>query len=534
MIRRLIYSLLATGILTVGAVAQGVVQSPNLFWATPLSGTGYLGLRSIGAADLSSGVVSNAALANASDTVNGVVCTLGSACTVTAAAGTLTGATLAANVLTTSITGTGALTSGSTAAGFTLALGTSTLTGNVPVNHGGTGAATFATGVPLVGNGTSPLSSGTVSGNTTKFVTQGLAQTSGTCAQYDANGNITSSGAGCAGSSINALEHGGRLTLVAGGPVMVSNSAAQTTLYYAPYKSPFIAIYNGTNVTNYQFTSGPTDAVGLSLATFGSGWAANTVYDVFATLSGGVPVLCTGPAWTDFNTRAAAGSLAIYTGQLTNSNASAMTCRTSNSTTISVPQRQATYLGTILTDAAVKLNFIPQQPNLCPSTCGSFAPAVLYVWNNYNRVLAYAYVFDTATTAIQYSSTTIRTAAGNVNNRIYYVVGQVEDSCTGWYQSFDIVVNTGGYIIAGMGFSNATSPGPLTYTAGGTFNAPSAGGLGAGINQKGVASSWWSSACYPVGLNYEEALESSDGNATSGGNYFNYFGQQVLNFTYSM
>jgi len=94
-----------------GAFAQGVVQNPNLFWATPLSGTGFLGLRVLGSNDFPAGIVGNAALANSSTTVNGVVCTLGSSCTATAAAGTLSGATLNAGVTASSLTTLGTLTS---------------------------------------------------------------------------------------------------------------------------------------------------------------------------------------------------------------------------------------------------------------------------------------------------------------------------------------------------------------------------------------------------------------------------------------
>lgn len=51
---------------------------------------------------------------------------------VIAPAGTLTGVTLASNVLASSLTSVGTLTGGATGAGFTIALGTSTLTGDLP------------------------------------------------------------------------------------------------------------------------------------------------------------------------------------------------------------------------------------------------------------------------------------------------------------------------------------------------------------------------------------------------------------------
>jgi len=327
----------------------------------------------------------------------------------------------------------------------------------------------------------------------------------------------------------NTLEHGGRLTLVSGGPVMVGNTASATTLYYAPYGSPSIALYDGTNTKNYPFTSGPTDSVGLTLATFGSGWSASSTYDVFVTLSGGVPVLCTGPTWTDQNTRTAAGSLGIHDGQYVNSNASSMVCRTSNSATISAPQYQATYIGTIATDASGLLDFTPQHSTCTNTSCG---PAYLNVWNNYNRRNAYAYVFDnTVFPGLQYSGTTIRTAGANTNNRIYYVVGQVEDTCTGYYQAFDKIISSGGHTISGFWLNAANNP---SATKEYISNSPIYADASSGGQFSGVSTSFFKSACFPIGLDYEEALENSDGVTTGGGNYFGYFGQQVLEFVYPM
>lgn len=71
--------------------------------------------------------------------INGVNFDGSAAITVTAAAGTLTGATLASNVLASSLTSTGTLTGGATGAGFTLAVGTSTISGVVPAANLGSG-----------------------------------------------------------------------------------------------------------------------------------------------------------------------------------------------------------------------------------------------------------------------------------------------------------------------------------------------------------------------------------------------------------
>ena len=79
--------------------------------------------------------LSNANLANSATTVNGQTCTLGSTCTVAAAAGTLTGSTLASGVTASSLTSVGTLAGGATGAGFTVALSTSTLTGQIGLTN---------------------------------------------------------------------------------------------------------------------------------------------------------------------------------------------------------------------------------------------------------------------------------------------------------------------------------------------------------------------------------------------------------------
>ena len=99
--------------------------------------------------------IPNAALANASVTVNGTSISLGGSGTAPAAAGTLTGTTLASNVVTSSLTSVGALTSGSIGGAMTIntsgaitggvgsltSLGvTSAITGGSFIKSGGTSA----------------------------------------------------------------------------------------------------------------------------------------------------------------------------------------------------------------------------------------------------------------------------------------------------------------------------------------------------------------------------------------------------------
>jgi len=135
------------------------------------------------------GLVTNADLVNPATTVNGQTCTLGSTCTAPAAAGTLTGTTLATNVVTSSLTAVGTLTTGGTGTGFTLALGTSTVTGVLPAANGGAGSVNGA----LKANG-----SGTVSqagfGDLTGSLAQSQVPTGGTNLQFlQTNGSGTGS-----------------------------------------------------------------------------------------------------------------------------------------------------------------------------------------------------------------------------------------------------------------------------------------------------------------------------------------------------
>lgn len=97
----------------------------------------------------------------------------------------------------------------------------------------------------------------------------------------------------------------GRLTLASGVPVMTPGScsnaqcSAQQTLYFAPDGGSYIPVYDGTSQKFAQFTSSPTDAVGLTLSLAGSAnWAANSCFDVFYANVSGTMYFGTGPAWT--------------------------------------------------------------------------------------------------------------------------------------------------------------------------------------------------------------------------------------------
>lgn len=104
------------------------------------------------------GVVGNLATAN-----NGVLITSGGG--VPSISSTIPAATQA------NITGTGTLTSGATGAGFTIALTTSTVSGDLTVTNGGTGLTTLTSNTIYKGNGTGALAVSALTDNGTNVLT---------------------------------------------------------------------------------------------------------------------------------------------------------------------------------------------------------------------------------------------------------------------------------------------------------------------------------------------------------------------------
>ena len=87
----------------------------------------------------------------------------------------------------------------------------------VTVAQGGTGAGTFTSNLPLIGNGTAAIAQGTVSGNTTKFVTTTGSLVNTHCVSIDASGNFVDAGGAC--------------TTGGGGGTVTSSLANQIAVY---------------------------------------------------------------------------------------------------------------------------------------------------------------------------------------------------------------------------------------------------------------------------------------------------------------
>lgn len=211
---------------------------------------------------------------------------------------------------------------------------------------------------------------------------------------------------------------GGRLTVTTGVPVITSSVVSQTTLYYAAYVHRFVPIYDGVGTNTYSVCAANTAGACQLSIVLGANWAANSAHDVFVTLSGGTPVLCT-VAWSTLTTRATA--LQQFNGLQTNS--SSATCRTSNAATITLAANQGTYLGSFYTNVsrAGEIDY-----HLGGSASGG-VPASLGVCNYYNRVQTTAVVTDSGST-YTYTLSVVRPARNGSTSQIRFMHCLQEDS----------------------------------------------------------------------------------------------------------
>lgn len=211
--------------------------------------------------------IPNSALANPTMTVNGVGCTLGSTCTVPAAAGTLSGSALASGVTTSSLTSVGTISSGmwqgTPIANSYLAHNYTTVNGQV-CTLGGSCITTSGLASSLSGGSlgsipyqSSASSTAMLNPNTTPY-TYYLCETgTGTagappqwCAQTSPSGTVT---------SVNLLMPSGQFT-VTGSPITSSGTFSVTL--NSPTGSGAIVLAASPTISNLTATSSFT-ATGL-------------------------------------------------------------------------------------------------------------------------------------------------------------------------------------------------------------------------------------------------------------------------------
>jgi hypothetical protein len=276
----------------------------------------------------------------------------------------------------------------------------------------------------------------------------------------------------------------GRLTLVSGSPVVTSDQASKTAVYYTPFVGNLVPIYNGTTML-------PTEFSELTL-TLVSQHAANTIYDVFVFSNSGVVTIVTGPAWSVSSAGGGDRGSGASTTQLTRIkgllvNAVQMTAR-NGSTTYTVAANVATYVGSILIDGTAG-------QVSCHTAYGQ--SRVWGVWNAYNRQPVYLKAGD-STASWSYTTNGYRSANNNNANSVTTLVGLTEEAVEFRYQSFissgSIANNnsTGASIAIALNGSRVGTFGQFQFSqsSGGTINSDNQslmashhGILAAGMNQ---------------------------------------------------
>lgn len=185
----------------------------------------------------------------------------------------------------------------------------------------------------------------------------------------------------------------GRLTLETGVPISTSDQTAKTTVYFAPYQGNQIALYSSSvGWRLYPFTQ-------LSIAVPST---TNSLYDVFAYVSSGVPALELSAAWTSDTARFGSGA---YASLLPTQDG--VEVKSTDGAAIDATRR---YLGTFRTTGS------------SGQTEDSLAKRYLY--NRYHQIRRAMRVTE-ATNSWTYASTTIRQANAATANQLDCVIGAI-------------------------------------------------------------------------------------------------------------
>ncbi len=236
------------------------------------------------------------------------------------------------------------------------------------------------------------------------------------------SGTVTGGGGGIVPSSGSTtlfseqMPVGGRVTLVAGTCIAVTDQVAVTVVYYAPCGGgEWIPVYDGTNMKLRQFIASATDTTGLSLI-LGSNWAASTNYDYFITLKSNVLTACS-LAWTNSGAGTSVRSTSVvqYKGVWVNS--ADISCRDTNASVFTCPQYTCTLVGGFRTSSS-----IGQVDLKFGSNATNGGTACICIWNVFNPAVAAVAVGDT-TANWNYTTAAYRVANGQASNRIDYFQG---------------------------------------------------------------------------------------------------------------
>ena len=256
----------------------------------------------------------------------------------------------------------------------------------------------------------------------------------------------------------------GYLTLVTATPVITSDQASKTVVYYTPFVGNLIPIHNGSSMT-------PTEFSELTL-TLTASHTASAIYDVFVWSESGVLTIGTGPAWTTATAGAGARGTGASTTQLTRVkgllvNAVAITARNS-STTYSVGANLATYVGSIFIDGTAG-------QVTCHTSFGQSRKWA--IWNAYNRQPLELIAGDSGG-SWNYNSPTIRASNGSSANSLTLFSGLAEERAFLHFgQYVGPAINTAsGACLVGIGYNSTTAAsgraGIVSSPSSAVFNIP--------------------------------------------------------------
>lgn len=270
------------------------------------------------------------------------------------------------------------------------------------------------------------------------------------------NNLLPAASASAARTALGALGPGdaitlpsGRLTLTSGAPVMTSNVGSSATVYYTPYDGNLVPIYNGTAFVLTAFTELSNVLANSSAGKAGpAAGAASKNYDLFAWSDSGTVRLTRGAAWNSDTARSATteNDLQRINGIPVNLNA------ITNGPAAGV----GTYVGSIRTDSG--------GATVTWNTGGVDTPAVLNVWNCYNRRRV-AGLASVSTDTWNYTTNTIRAANGANTMRASSVTGLQEDFFRAQYSQRVVGAGINGALI-GIGLDSTTTlSGRVAYIA---------------------------------------------------------------------
>lgn len=325
--------------------------------------------------------------------------------------------------------------------GTTINCATLTLTNDLTIANGGTGASTQQAALNAIAPTPSANPGDIIYWNGTNWVNLPGNTTGNQLLQETALGVpswVTVSGSGtvtsvtCGNVTITSsgfcppLLPQGRLTLTSGVPVMTANAASTSIVYYDCYKGGnLVPTYNGTNDVVLPI---PSCEISMTMATTGTGVTNNAgVFDVWAVNVSGTLAICvatngSGGGWASdtagSNTARGTGysQLDLTTRPYITNKNSITNCYTGTTQRGAISANRATLLGTLTTTAAGK--------TVMTFSAGAAGGGgnVLGLFNAYNREPVIATSADT-TASWTYATASWHQADGTSGNQIVYVDG---------------------------------------------------------------------------------------------------------------